>query len=211
MKGQKRRIAVTIVKRSDDLRGFVILPRRWVAERTFAWLTRYRRLVRIYERKPEHHEAMIWWARVHQMTRELAGQPPPGRWSDPPPLPNLSSPGRRQGPATPGRRALASLERVELAAILGIENINSFRIQLSQWSHQGYINKIGPALYSPMPTRSKAFASRLLKIKESSTRTAITVSTPKCAGGRSGWPWCRRGLTSCARRRSWRARSAGGR
>jgi hypothetical protein len=53
-----------------------------VAERTFAWLTRYRRLVRIYERKPEHHEVMIWWARVHQMTRELAGQPPPGRWSE---------------------------------------------------------------------------------------------------------------------------------
>jgi hypothetical protein len=39
----------------------------------------------------------------------------------------------------------------ELAVILGIENINSFRVQLSQWSHQGYINKIGPALYGPMP------------------------------------------------------------
>ncbi|GGO06762.1 hypothetical protein GCM10011574_19640 [Microbispora bryophytorum] len=74
------RLTVTIVKRSDDVRGFVVLPRRWVAERTFAWLTRYRRLVRIYERRPEHHEALIWWATVHQMTRrltrELAGQPP---------------------------------------------------------------------------------------------------------------------------------------
>ncbi|MBF8188889.1 hypothetical protein ITP53_24775 [Nonomuraea sp. K274] len=40
----------------------------------------------------------------------------------------------------------------ELAAILGIENVNSFRVQLSQWSHQGYINKIGPALYGPMST-----------------------------------------------------------
>ncbi|MEV6038486.1 transposase [Nonomuraea sp. NPDC052116] len=49
-------LAVTIVKCSDDLRGFLVLPRRWVAERTFAWLTRYRRLVRIYKRKPEHHE-----------------------------------------------------------------------------------------------------------------------------------------------------------
>ncbi|QKG24278.1 hypothetical protein ACTIVE_5921 [Actinomadura verrucosospora] len=92
-------LAVTIVKRNDDIRGFVVLPRRWVAERTFAWLTRYRRLVRIYERKPEHHEAMIWWATVHQMTRrltrELAGQPPAGRWADPPPLPELSSPDRR--------------------------------------------------------------------------------------------------------------------
>lgn len=43
------------------------------------------------------------------------------------------------------------MEAAELAAILGIENINSFRAQLSQWSHQGHINKIGPALYGPMP------------------------------------------------------------
>ncbi|MFI7449671.1 IS5 family transposase [Nonomuraea sp. NPDC049714] len=149
-------LAVTIVKRSDDLRGFVVLPRRWVVERTFAWLVRYRRLVRIYERKPEHHEAMIWWATVHQMTRrltrELAGLPPPGRWSDPPPLPVLSSPDRRGKvlqllAAQPWHAWRGS----ELAAILGIENVNSFRVQLSQWSHQGYINKIGPALYGPMP------------------------------------------------------------
>jgi transposase len=150
-------LAVTIVKRNDDIRGFVVLPRRWVVERTFAWLMRYRRLVRIYERKPEHHEAMIWWATVHQMTRrltrELAGQPPPRRWADPPPLPELSSPDRRGKvcellAAQPWR----AWKGAELAAILGIENINSFRVQLSQWSHQGHINKIGPALYGPMPT-----------------------------------------------------------
>jgi hypothetical protein len=35
------------------------------------------------------------------------------------------------------------------AAILGIDNLNSFRVQLSQWSHQGHFNKIGPALYGP--------------------------------------------------------------
>ncbi|TMR88243.1 hypothetical protein EJK15_67350 [Nonomuraea basaltis] len=149
-------LAVTIVKRSDDVRGFVVLPRRWVAERTFAWLTRYRRLVRIYERKPEHHEALIWWATVHQMTRrltrQLAGQPPHARWSDLPPLPELSSPDRRDKvlqllAAQPWR----AWRGTELAAILGIENVNSFRVQLSQWSHQGYINKIGPALYGPMP------------------------------------------------------------
>lgn len=150
-------LAVTIVKRNDDIRGFVVLPRRWVVERTFAWLMRYRRLVRIYERKPEHHEAMIWWATVHQMTRrltrELAGQPPPGRWADPPPLPELSSPDRRGKvlellAAQPWR----AWKGAELAAILGITNVNSFRVQLSQWSHQGHINKIGPALYGPMPT-----------------------------------------------------------
>jgi transposase len=64
-------LTVSIVKRSHDTRGFVVLPRRWVVERSFAWLTRYRRLVRVYERDPGHHEAMIWWATVHHMTRRL--------------------------------------------------------------------------------------------------------------------------------------------
>ncbi|MFB9677405.1 transposase [Streptosporangium vulgare] len=45
--GQVLGLTVTIVRRSDDVRGFVVLPRRWVVERTFAWLARYRRLVRI--------------------------------------------------------------------------------------------------------------------------------------------------------------------
>ena len=92
-------LTVSIVKRSDAARGFVVLPRRWVVERSFAWLTRYRRLVRVYERDPAHHEAMIWWATVHHMTRrltrELAGEPPGRRWGDPPPLPELASPDAR--------------------------------------------------------------------------------------------------------------------
>jgi transposase len=54
------RLAVTIIKRSDNVAGFVVLPRRWVVERTFGWLTRHRRLVRDYERRPEHHQAMVW-------------------------------------------------------------------------------------------------------------------------------------------------------
>jgi hypothetical protein len=37
----------------------------------------------------------------------------------------------------------------ELATILGIDNVNSFRVQLSQWSHQGHTNKVGPARYGP--------------------------------------------------------------
>ncbi|MEO3869300.1 IS5 family transposase [Nonomuraea sp. B12E4] len=156
--GQVLGLAVTIVKRSADIPRFVVLPRiLWVVERTFAWLARYRRLVRIYERKPEHHEALIWWADVHLMTRrlarELAGQPPHDRWGDPPPLPALTSTDRRGKvlellSAQPWR----AWKGTELAAILGIENVNSFRVQLSQWSHQGYINKIGPALYGPIPT-----------------------------------------------------------
>ncbi|MGW4412202.1 hypothetical protein ACWEJ6_49970 [Nonomuraea sp. NPDC004702] len=150
-------LAVTIVKRSADVRGFLVLPRRWVAERTFAWLTRYRRLVRIYEREPEHHEAMLWWATVHQMTRrltrELAGQPSQGRWTGPPPPPALPRPDRRgKVPRPLATQPWRAWRGKELAAILGLDNVNSFRVQLSQWFYQGYINKIGPALYGPMPT-----------------------------------------------------------
>lgn len=81
------RLTVTIVKRSDKAAGFVVLPRRWVVERTFGWLTRHRRLVRDYERRPEHHEAMVWWATVaimtRRLTRELAAAPPHPRWGQP--------------------------------------------------------------------------------------------------------------------------------
>jgi transposase len=86
---QVLRLAVTIIKRSDNVTGFVVLPRRWVVERTFGWLVRHRRLVRDYERRPEHHEAMVWWATVTIMTRrltqELTGSPPPPRWGKPRP------------------------------------------------------------------------------------------------------------------------------
>jgi len=82
--GAVLRLSVTIVKRTDDTRGFVLLPRRWVVERTFGWLMRHRRLVRDYERLPEHHEAMVLWATVMIMTRQLerqaAGAPPQPRW-----------------------------------------------------------------------------------------------------------------------------------
>jgi transposase len=78
------RLSVSIVKRSDDVRGFVVLPRRWVVERTFGWLMRHRRLCRDYERKPGHHEAMVLWATVMIMTRQLVrqttGAPPHQRW-----------------------------------------------------------------------------------------------------------------------------------
>lgn len=153
-------LTVQVVKRSDDMTGFVVLPRRWVVERSFAWLMRHRRLVRCYERKPGHHEAMIWWATMsvmtRRLTRHLAGEPPHGRWSDPPPLPPLTSPDRRGKvlelmTAQPWR----AWKGTELAAILGIDNVNSFRVQLSQWAHQGYIHKIGRALYAPALTATK--------------------------------------------------------
>lgn len=70
--GQHLRLRLEIVKRTDDMTGFVVLPRRWVVERTLAWITRRRRCVRDYERAPESHEAMVHWAMTLVMTRRLA-------------------------------------------------------------------------------------------------------------------------------------------
>ncbi len=77
-------LTVTVVKRTDTVSGFIVLPRRWVVERTFGWLSRHRRLVRDYERRPQHHEAMVLRATTMIMTRQLAhqrsGEPPRPRW-----------------------------------------------------------------------------------------------------------------------------------
>ena len=54
--------------------AFQVLPRRWVVERTLAWISRHRRTVRDYERLPDHHAAMVIWAMVTVMTRRLARQ-----------------------------------------------------------------------------------------------------------------------------------------
>ena len=52
--------------------GFLVLPRRWVVERTFAWLGLSRRFSKDYERLPETAEAMIYWAMARLMVRRLA-------------------------------------------------------------------------------------------------------------------------------------------
>ena len=68
----KPKLTLQIVKRPDDLHTFQVLPRRWVVERTLAWITRSRRTVRDYERLPGHHETMVWWAMIITMSRRLA-------------------------------------------------------------------------------------------------------------------------------------------
>lgn len=62
-------LALRIVKRNDDVHGFVVLPRRWVVERSFGWTRNSRRTVRDYERLPEHSEAMVRWSAIILMTR----------------------------------------------------------------------------------------------------------------------------------------------
>jgi putative transposase len=61
-----------VVSRPEDAEGFVRLPQRWVAERTFAWLGRSRRLFKDCERRPESSEAMIQVSMIHMMLRRLA-------------------------------------------------------------------------------------------------------------------------------------------
>jgi transposase len=70
----KPSLTLQIVKRPDDLHTVQVLPRRWVVERTLAWITRSRRTVRDYERLPARHETMVWWAMIITMSRRLAKQ-----------------------------------------------------------------------------------------------------------------------------------------
>ena len=62
------------VLRPVAAKGFVVLPKRWIVERTFAWLTRYRRHSKDYERNPETSEAFIYIAMINLMSRRLARQ-----------------------------------------------------------------------------------------------------------------------------------------
>lgn len=67
-------LQIVVVPRNADVKGFQVLPRRWVVERTFGWLTRCRRLARDYERKTAHAEAMIDVAMIRLMAARLAGE-----------------------------------------------------------------------------------------------------------------------------------------
>ncbi len=60
-----------IVKRSDDVKGFQVLPRRWVVERTFAWLLKHRRLSKDYERECQTSEAWIYLAMTSVMLKHV--------------------------------------------------------------------------------------------------------------------------------------------
>ena len=63
---------IEIIKRSDKAKGFEVLPCRWVVERTFGWMTRWRRLVRDYEERIDVSEAMIHVALGSLLLRRIA-------------------------------------------------------------------------------------------------------------------------------------------
>jgi putative transposase len=71
-----RRIRLEIIKRSDQAKGFVLLPKRWVVERTFGWLGKYRRLSKDYEYLTASSEAMIYVAMIHLMVRRIEASKP---------------------------------------------------------------------------------------------------------------------------------------
>jgi transposase len=66
------RLSVEIVKRSDSVKGFKVLPRRWVVERTFAWLNRCRRLAKDFENLNRNDLAFIQLASIRLMLRKLS-------------------------------------------------------------------------------------------------------------------------------------------
>lgn len=68
-------MTINVVTRPPGATGFVLLPRRWVVERTLAWLLRARRNVRDYERLPRHSEAALVWTAITLLTRRLTGGP----------------------------------------------------------------------------------------------------------------------------------------
>jgi len=67
-------VELVLVARPSKRKGFQVLPRRWVVERTFAWLGRYRRLSKDYEFRAQTSAAWIYLAMSHLMLRRLASR-----------------------------------------------------------------------------------------------------------------------------------------
>ena len=66
------KLRLEIVRRCDQVRGFQVLPKRWIVERTFGWFSKSRRLCRDYEVRVDHSEAMIRVCMIRLMVRRLA-------------------------------------------------------------------------------------------------------------------------------------------
>ena len=71
------RCILEVVRKENGLKGFHVLPRRWVVERTFAWLVRSRRLSKDYERKPTSSEAQVYLASGRLLLRQICNNQTP--------------------------------------------------------------------------------------------------------------------------------------
>jgi putative transposase len=63
-----------VVERTPGTRGFAVLPKRWIVERTFGWLSRNRRMSRDYERKVQTSETLIELAMIRLLVARLGGR-----------------------------------------------------------------------------------------------------------------------------------------
>lgn len=68
---EKYKIDLEIAEKAPGQKGFVLLPRRWVVERSLAWLTRYRRLSKDYEHRVEYSETWVYIASISRMMHKL--------------------------------------------------------------------------------------------------------------------------------------------
>jgi transposase len=71
-----------IIKKLADQQGFIVLPRRWVIERSFGWLVKQRCLTRDHEKNPRHHEAFVYLAFIGVMARRLTTSAVPPRHAE---------------------------------------------------------------------------------------------------------------------------------
>ena len=69
-----KQVNLEIVKRSDAAKTFVVLPKRWIVERTIGWLNRCRRLAKDWECLNRNALAFLRWASIRIMLRKLAGK-----------------------------------------------------------------------------------------------------------------------------------------
>jgi putative transposase len=71
----QRPLVLEIVRRLEGVGGFVVLPKRWIVERTLAWLVKRRRLARHYEQRPDHSEGFIYLTMISLMLKRLSKTP----------------------------------------------------------------------------------------------------------------------------------------
>ena len=65
-------VTLEVVKRNEDQKGFHVLPKRWIVERSLAWFSRFRRLAKDYEYLPECSESWLYLASIHLLAKRVA-------------------------------------------------------------------------------------------------------------------------------------------
>jgi transposase len=111
-------VEVQIVKRSDQAKGFVVLPRRWVVERTLAWLNRCRRLAKDWENLNVKARALLLLASIRLMVRRLCRNWKCFRTDSEDAKEQFASPSHRSNPALVVKHGRASLGRLARSSSL---------------------------------------------------------------------------------------------